>query len=472
MRGIPLAAFLAACLVAPPSAGAFAVGPGAQPGVAVDAAGTAYIAWHGAGNPATLEFCRLPRGANACESRHSIAAPGNTISRAFVVVSGARVVVVQHRYGGDVPSFRRLYAFTSTDRGDTFGAGQIVGSVDFNEAVAGPGDTLSGVPNADQIGGAFQNVPLDGSAGSPDIYAQLWGGDHPYNGTVGLVDAATPLVAFQDGSGNTQFRRYAGSGSVNDAGNWTPPIDIGVIGTPKLAGGPTGLFLLGTTGAFPYSAFVRKWNGTTFDAPVTVAKDIEAPVHLFEDAGGRLHAVFSRGRGPISLVHAVSDDGSVWRSETVVTQSDGGVGDSRIATAPDHIGVIVWTAGVGASEVRVEQVGAKKPPAALPAKSKPPATARRLKSGAVRFAIKGKIKLPESVEAAQACRGKVSVAVKRGKHSILSKSLAINAKCTFAKTAVLARGKVRKARRLGLTLRFKGNSALGSARRSYKVKVR
>jgi hypothetical protein len=474
LRNIALSAAVTGLLALPSAAGAFAIGPGTQPGVAVDAAGTAYIAWHGPGNPSSLEFCRLPRGATVCESRHAIATPGDTISRAFVVVSGTRVVVVQHRYGGDVPSFSRVYAFTSTDRGDSFGPGQVVGDVPFNEAVPGPGDTLSGVTNADQIGGAFQNVPLDGSAASPDTYAHLWGGDHPYNGTVGLLDASTPLVVYQDGSGGTQFRRYTGTGSVNDAANWTAPVDIGVMASPKLAGGPAGLFLLGTTTAYPYTAFARKWNGTTFGPPFTVATGIEAPLHFFQDAAGRLHAALSRGRGPIELVHAVSDDGEVWRSGSVFTQSDGGVGDTRIAVAPDHIGVIAWSAGVGAGEIRVEHIGPepKKPAAPLPKKSKPPATARLLKSGAVRFAIKGKIGFPESVQAPHRCLGKLAVGIQRGKRTILSKSLAVSATCRFAKTLTLPRARVGKARRLGMTLRFKGNPALAASRRSYKVKVK
>jgi hypothetical protein len=157
----------------------------------------------------------------------------------------------------------------------------------------------------------------------------------------------------------------------------------------------------------------------------------------------------------------------------VFTQSDGGVGDTRIAAAPDHVGVIVWSAGVGAGEIRVEQIGPDaKPAAPLPKSTKPPATARLLKSGAVRFAIKGKIKFPASVQAPQGCLGKLAVGIQRGKRSIFSKSLAVSANCRFAKTFVLPRAKVGKARRLGMTLRFKGNPALAASRRSYKVKVK
>ena len=72
MRRSPsLAAALAAVAIPfllPSVAGAaITLGPGAQPGLAVDAAGTAYVAWSGLGNPQSLMFCRVPRVATACD---------------------------------------------------------------------------------------------------------------------------------------------------------------------------------------------------------------------------------------------------------------------------------------------------------------------------------------------------------------------------------------------------------------------
>ena len=122
-RRIASAAAIAAiaAVAAPAAAGAVTIGPAnvfGAPGVAVDAAGTAYIAWRGPeAGLGSLQFCRLPRGAAACDVRSAIPAPGDTVTRAFVVVSGARVVVLQYRYGVEVG----MYAFTSTDRGVTFG---------------------------------------------------------------------------------------------------------------------------------------------------------------------------------------------------------------------------------------------------------------------------------------------------------------------------------------------------------------
>ena len=160
-----LLGLLAAILVGAPAAaaGSVTVGQGDNaPGVAVDAAGTAYIAWD---NHNTLQFCRLPRGASACDIAHSIAAPGATSLRAFVAVSGSRVVVVQYRYpltGADPPA--AIWAFTSTSGGASFDAGHSVGTLPLFDAVFGPGDTLSGVTNNQA---AFQNGPLDGgSAGA------------------------------------------------------------------------------------------------------------------------------------------------------------------------------------------------------------------------------------------------------------------------------------------------------------------
>jgi hypothetical protein len=353
-------ASLVIALAAPSGAGASTIGQGFGPGVAVDAAGTAYIAWSGPENPASLQFCRLPRGATACDIAHAIAAPGTTTSRAFVTVSGSRIAVVQYRYPLVAPDIAGVYEFISTNGGTSFDGGRRVGTVPFYEAVVGPGDTLSG---ATDNGTSFQNVSLDGTSVAASTSAQL-SVDHPYRATVGLVDAATPLTVFTSGDDAAQYRRYDGSGSLNDAVNWTPAVDLGAAAYPKLAGGPSGLFLLAT--APNNSVFARKWNGTSFGPPVTVSDRADAPsLHTSQDAAGRLHAVFARGDADgLHLIHAVSDDGTTWRSGTAVTQSPPvGIADTRVATAPDHVGVAVLRAG---NEIRVAAVGPDAPAGASP----------------------------------------------------------------------------------------------------------
>ena len=120
-------ACLAAALLGPAGAVAatpLTIGTGHKPGVAVDGAGTAYIAWFGPeSNVTSLHFCRLPRGAGACDVATTIAAPGTTLSRPYVTVDGGTVRVVSYRYGLTGARFDEIWEFTSADGGATFDAG-------------------------------------------------------------------------------------------------------------------------------------------------------------------------------------------------------------------------------------------------------------------------------------------------------------------------------------------------------------
>jgi len=342
-------------LAAPAGAAPLTIGTGHKPGVAVDAAGTAYVAWYGPeSNVTSLNFCRLPRGAGACDVRTTIAAPGTTLSRPFVTVDGATVRVVTYRYGLTGARFDEIWQFTSGDGGATFDAGHPVGIAPFDEAVRGPGDTVSVATNAESTGLAVQNVPLDGStAGASEA---ILSADHPYNGTVALAGPGTLVAVFADASGNAQVRTAAGA--FNDAAAWTPPVDIGYADYPRLAGGPSGLFLL--SGTQDNALVVRKWNGTTFGTGVKIA-DVadDAQAHLTQDPAGRLHAVFSRATAAgLELDYATSDDGTRWQSGALVTGANQGIGSLRAAVAPDHLGVAAWETPTGtSSEVRVVGIG-------------------------------------------------------------------------------------------------------------------
>jgi hypothetical protein len=452
------------------------VGIGYKPGVAVDAAGTAYVAWYGSENTASLQFCRLPRGAAACDlTVHNLAAPGTSLSRPAVVVSGTRVAVIEYRYpqtGSDPPP--GVWEFLSTDGGASFDPGRRVGYPAFDEAVPGPGDTLSVATNASSEGMVFQNMPIDGTT-STDTTRAVLSLDHPYNGTIGLADAATPVVAFSNGSSLSQFRRYDGSGSVNDAANWTAPVDIGYADYPHLAGGPSGLFLLAGTETGGIAA--RKFDGTTFGQAVVISESADdAQAHLTQDAGGRVHAVFPRGSvDGLQLVHAVSDDGVNWRSGTLLTQPPGvGINGLRVAVAPDHIGVTAWESAVNAtSEIRVAAIGPDAPaPAAATLPTKSPAKASRTGGGEVKVSIKGVLGLPPGVTQAAGCQGKLAATVKRGHKSIAKRALKLSTACKYRTELTLKRSKVKKAKHLALTLSFPGNNSVGPATARYLLKIK
>src|SRR4051812_38958163 len=103
MRRIFLAAAMAAMLSFPSHALAapFAIGSGSLPGIAVDGAGTAFIAYNGTETGSPPHFCRLPRGASACDVALTLPIAANTdsLSRPVVSLAGGRVTIVVHRYG-------------------------------------------------------------------------------------------------------------------------------------------------------------------------------------------------------------------------------------------------------------------------------------------------------------------------------------------------------------------------------------
>ncbi len=367
MRTVFLSA-IAALLIAPAAADAapFAIGQGFKPSVAVDANGTAYIAWYGP-EPlnSSLQFCRLPRGATSCDVRQAITAPGTSLYRPFVQVSGATVRVAQYRYG-ITPA--RTFVFTSADRGVTFDGGREAGSIAFDEAVADAEGTLTVATNNDSAGGLAQSFPL--AQGGPVVaFATLFPSDRGGAGTVGYTPDGRLVAAFVQSPGFAAYRVHSGTGDPNDEQSWAPAVDLGYGDYPKLAGDGQRLFLLANDQAG--GMYVRRWNGAGFDAAVAVTPGDASESHLHIDGGGRLHAVYPRldAQG-YHLQHSVSDDGATWRSGSVLVQPFDQESALRLAAAPDHVGVAVWTTSVvGAPTVHVTAIG---PDAPVAAPTQPP----------------------------------------------------------------------------------------------------
>ena len=335
---------------------AIAVGSGNNPGVTVDPAGTAYIAWVGPENTVTtLQFCRLPRGATACDAKGVIAAEGTSLSRPFLVVEGMTVQVLSYRYGLTSGAFSAVFLFTSSDGGRNFDAGRRVGTAPFSAAALGPGRTVSLTTHAYQNGLVYQAVPLDPGAPAAATEAVL-STTHLYSGAVGL-EGTTPVVAFASGSGDAQLRSYLGAGDHNAAASWSPERDIGQGDRMHLAGGPRGLFLLaqGSVGLE-----VRKYGAGVFGAATQIPNGTGelAQAHMVQDTTGRLHVLWPRIEASgIYLNHAQSDTGTAWQTGVVtVDEAFDGV---RMALAPDRVGIAVWaTAAASASSVHALAVRA------------------------------------------------------------------------------------------------------------------
>jgi hypothetical protein len=346
-RRAALAALFSCLLLAPPALAApVDVGAGSDAAVAVDAAGTSYIAYNGLpSSNQPLRLCKLPRGASACASTTDlpVAGPGTISSdaRPFVSVSGMTVRVLSYRYGFSSGDFARDVLFTSADGGASFAAGVQVGNLHPNgDAVAGPGGGISLV-NSAAASHSYQRVPTDGSTQattSAALSTQYLNG-----GSVALVNPTKPLVAFDDGT-NAAFSIFNG-GPINDGASWSAPAVIGAATYERLAGGPNGVFAMLATGGH---LEVRKFGGTTFGSQTTIpssGSNSLSASDLVQDAAGRLQALWPDASG--NLFQSTSDDGVTWVTQKLTTFAD--VRTMRGAAASDHGGVATWTAGTGGS---------------------------------------------------------------------------------------------------------------------------
>ena len=115
------------------------LGRGHDPGVAVDAAGTAHVAWLAAAadGAGTLEYCQVPRGKRACAARTSIPLEDDGFGKVQVMLPRPGVVQIV------APLLEPTLLFTSLDDGATF-VGRNLGDLPaISTAFYGPGGGIS-----------------------------------------------------------------------------------------------------------------------------------------------------------------------------------------------------------------------------------------------------------------------------------------------------------------------------------------
>src|ERR1700733_2128866 len=122
--GMVFAAVLALPSFAAAAAAPIPIGTGESDlaGVAVDSAGTAYIAWEDSSGP-FLHYCKLPAGATGCSVTASLTAPqpaggSGLLGTPSVIVEGNDVLVFAYDNGSGNDNGEA--GWVSTDGGDTF----------------------------------------------------------------------------------------------------------------------------------------------------------------------------------------------------------------------------------------------------------------------------------------------------------------------------------------------------------------
>ena len=324
--------------------------------VAVDDSGTGHFAWdfHAAGTsgPDPLIYCRVPRGASACQGQQTLNLPLQAFAAPQVLAPfPGTVILLAYRCCGPGEG---TYAVISSDGGTTFGAPRLVSTVPPGQAVFGPGGNASIVDDVVTAGIHYQSASLAGPPPATSANVGNGPGLQGYDGTIGFGTPNVPVVAFDDLT-NGFFREWSGSGDVNDLSTWGATQPLGPLTEVRMATGPKGVVLIGKQrdASFRSSYVARRFDPAahTFGSPVPVS-DLSAETDVifrdvFEDAGGNVAAVWiANGVHPSGvdpLRYRVSTDGgATWRAERTLTAANDQAFNLNMGAAPDGGGFVAW----------------------------------------------------------------------------------------------------------------------------------
>jgi hypothetical protein len=301
---------------------------GYKPDVLVDEGGTAHVVWaEGNGDGAdTVSYCRLKRGATACDHTASLvwnkdygAGDGPQFNTDYggprIVRQGNQLVVFSKRYptSGEKPdgaSSSTVLLWVSSDGGNSWNDnGQIAGKLDLGQMqTIGPEDDPSILnvtidPLCSAPGPSawciqqFRSGQYSGDAGNLST-----GSNQNYYPGVALDETGRPIAVATDAGGNAFARRWSGQGSPLDPATWGPTASW-VGDGPVIAGGPAGVWMMSettfNTGPFSVRRINVNGDGTLAPGPATDVSQNQSDIfaELFQDPSGRLHAAWEQRAG-------------------------------------------------------------------------------------------------------------------------------------------------------------------------------
>ncbi|MDO9410400.1 hypothetical protein [Patulibacter sp.] len=349
---------------------------GAAPHAVVDDAGTAYVTWRiadgGPGGEDAVGFCRLPRGAAACDNpaptrvlvpeKAYDADDGPNLNKElsdgpFPVIVNTQLVVLTSRYptryalpDGSGTTDRATVLLVSLDGGTSFSSGGPAGTgvaVDAQPVAFGSASSPRiAALSSQREGGTFVQALTPGAftAGRVDLGSPAAPGERAQLATLPGGGVAAVLVT---GPGRFAVRRFDGQGDPNDASRWT------VAGTfqgyaPTLAAGPGGRLFVASrpsadVGVYGVTEVGGKARGTVQPTSATVARMVGrggALSALVLDRGDTRDA--PKGHKGLYARRSASGDG-VFAGEQRLTTSAAEIEDLAFDVAPDGGGFAVWT---------------------------------------------------------------------------------------------------------------------------------
>lgn len=357
----------------------FTAGTGSDPDVAVTPSGTAFVAYNLDG-PHRMQICRVPRGADACDSVQTLSFPnGGTAQEAgepqVFAVSDTKIVITGACWqcGPVVGVTERLYRFVSTDGGASFAAGVEIGRDNGSGQNAFPRGNAQAEWREDLDGGSLlgvggRNIGVYSNPAHTQVVAMGAGAFDVYRPAIGRVPGTGRAVSVVSDLDVVKFA-YSNPAIANptraqlvDAANWTTNQQLSGAGEkaeePSLASGPSGLFV-GYRRVLPDQFLVRRFDPVTNTfGPATAiqgASGIDTSLqypYLYQDAAGRLHGIWRALTDPRRLRYTVSTDGGASWAPARSIMSGETVLDPQLAVAADGYGVAAYET-VGGTAIRV-----------------------------------------------------------------------------------------------------------------------
>jgi len=289
---------LAVLAIASPAAAAAPgfLGTGHDPGVAVDAAGTAHVAWlaEAAGGAGTLEYCQVPRGKRRCTVRTSVPLEDDGFGKVQVMLPAPGTVQIV------APLLQSTPLLTSVDGGATFARRDLGEGPAIEAAFYDAGGAISIMSGSGPARYGRYAPDGTGPAGLPVEF-----GDALESLDTTLAPFGSGLVALFSGAA-TRSVIFSGTSDPNLQQSWVEGPRLGKGRTdPTAAGGRSGT----------YVAYVQRRNGrhdtyvrrlrssARFGTARRVSREDPTDLALAEGP-----------RGNLALVYPASDDAWIVRS--------------------------------------------------------------------------------------------------------------------------------------------------------------
>ena len=368
-RPLMLAVVVVAAALAPAASAAtpFTAGSGTKPDVAVGADGTGHVVWNTSTNPIDVAYCRVPAGASACDKTATLDLPAGAASIGRPVVStpaAGKVIVVGgcHSCGA---GNNRVYMWSSTTNGDSFGAPTLIGN--GNTEIQGRGLWLDDLNRFVEASGSTTKatdttIPLD------DGVQFSTSGLFVYGTQVVRVPGTNKLVVAADDLDSIKFGVYTGDSTLLQMNDETKWIKDGALPAPEgdnsetgLNAGPAGVFVAyenqipgaGHVGLRRFDPVANAFGAPTYiEGSDAIDHNGLGYVASTQDATGRVHALWRSLYDDGRLRYVVSDASGANFSVPATIAAKEGFYEPSIGAGPAGTGFAVWTLGAS-GDVRV-----------------------------------------------------------------------------------------------------------------------